>query len=415
MKSRIFTNSPLIARILVLFVVYSCKFAMPAYCFNESSARAVGMNFAYSAVGRGFESVGWNPACLWFSDGPIFSVQLAAVGMGFTGQGLTLQKYNDYTGNFLGEKEKEDILGRIDKADITKYLGAELRVFGIHYGPFAITNYVSTATSITIPKEIIDLILYGNRIDSTYYIDRLDGEGWVLSSHCFSLGKSFETGTNKEIGIGATLKYLRGYGYFSVDSSSGFLTTTEDFIDAEGKVALRYASGGGGYAVDIGVCTKIGKLTAGISIINLMGEILWVDKTMRVEYTYEIDSVNGENMSDEKAHVSDAYYEIDSFESEMPLLFRVGIAYSLDKILFGLDYVLISNNSKISCGIEWNVLNFLALRAGLGINDEYRFTSSFGIGLKIGVLNLDIGIAALNPALFMESEDLFFALALSIE
>ena len=76
-------------------------------------------------------------------------------------------------------------------------------------------------------------------------------------------------------------------------------------------------------------------------------------------------------------------------DERIPTYVKIGFAYTAsDKVLFlGETEKDLKNNPRVKAGVEYKMLKQLDLRGGIETNP---FISSFGIGLHIGNLNLDL-------------------------
>ncbi|MFA6597780.1 MAG: PorV/PorQ family protein [Ignavibacteriaceae bacterium] len=98
----------------------------------------------------------------------------------------------------------------------------------------------------------------------------------------------------------------------------------------------------------------------------------------------------------------DIQLERDQEKFQLPLTFRVGLAYNLSDMLkldkseysiqLAFDSVVPRDNvEEVDCGVEFKFMNSLALRGGyLSGKDEYKMTA--GIGFSQSIAGYDIGL-----------------------
>jgi hypothetical protein len=201
--------------------------------------------------------------------------------------------------------------------------------------------------------------------------------------------------------IGATYKYIRGLAYEDIVRIEGQATTTMSGFSGNGAVVARTATGGTGYAVDVGVALKLSdNYTAGISFANFLNSITWNNNTEEHYYTFQIDTVTIDNMDNDSIFVSDDYsQEIGDFNSKIPTTMRIGLANISGKLLWAIDWEQgfrlgagVSSKPRISIGGQYKLISFLPLRAGFSMGGGRSSTVSFGSGLDFSMFYLDAAV-----------------------
>ena len=211
------------------------------YGLNDTSPRARGMAQSYTALARGPDAVFWNPANLALSGGPGFSWDVLGLGVGLVAENnsFSVQTYNDnFTdGRFIEPSEKDALLADVKgtglKAnfDIDLFASALIPLngggvtfkmpWGIHS---AVVPGVAMGFEGEVPKDIFDLMLFGNDFNRSYDIAKWDGSGWVVGSLNWAGAKPWMPAQLdpylSEFTVGATLKILGGV-YGEVRRSSG--------------------------------------------------------------------------------------------------------------------------------------------------------------------------------------------------
>ncbi len=375
--------------------------------FGESDARAMGIARSYTAVARGIECVGWNPANLALEDGPHISFRLPAIGIRATSNFIDRSQYDRYNGSFLTEKDKNDIIEGISGNTVDFDAESEFKFLGFSYGPYAVLISAIAASNIDISKDVLDLLLFGNELNRVYsFSDTIFG-AWTAVSVSVSAAKSFNVPQFGRLSVGATAKYLRGLGWVDTPRSSGSIVTNEGDVDLEGDIITRRSSGGTGFAFDLGLSSSLaGGWTAGISLVNLVGRINW-DKDNE-EKRSEYIGVLTVGEESEQAE-SDTVVSIGSFRSRYPPFLRLGVARNFRKdLLVAADYhqgfgdVAGSLETlRASLGLEYMPIDWLKLRTGFAVGGFGGTSISAGMGIGYGGFEINIatgGVMALLPA-----------------
>ncbi|MBD3232860.1 MAG: hypothetical protein GF315_03970, partial [candidate division Zixibacteria bacterium] len=107
-KSQIKPLTALLAMMLALVLIPNL-----AHGYGESDARSLGMGGAYTAAARGYQSLQNNPANLGLRDNFKSSWEFFSLGAQLRNNAFSLNDYNQYTGAYLTDDDKEEILGKI--------------------------------------------------------------------------------------------------------------------------------------------------------------------------------------------------------------------------------------------------------------------------------------------------------------
>ncbi|MEE9554857.1 MAG: hypothetical protein V3W18_11215, partial [candidate division Zixibacteria bacterium] len=125
-----------IKSLIVAGFAFSVLLTGVAYGWGESNPKAIGMGGAYTALARDLEAPYWNPANLGLSDGKGFSINMFNVGVGLRNNSFSLADYNKYTGKFLTDSDKQDILNSIPSEGLALDALAEASAFNFSIGNF---------------------------------------------------------------------------------------------------------------------------------------------------------------------------------------------------------------------------------------------------------------------------------------
>ena len=259
--------------IIILFMAFL------SISFNQyyNNARMLSMNSAYTTIGRGYSSVGTNPAQLGYSKG--FSMNLFTFNFGFHNNLLSLKNYNNINGadldNPYSDKyfKKDNVLGLLNGNPLTIGFDTRIPLPGLNFswGQFAVSSNFRLFYEVGLPNALLDLFLFGNEIGKTYVVDDMFLDVIAVNEFGVSYGKKMD-----QFSIGATVKYLYGMLYWGFGASDTSYFTT-DFVafSGEGLYRAEQGIGGSGIGLDIGFLTDrlSNDWRFGLSIINMIGLI----------------------------------------------------------------------------------------------------------------------------------------------
>jgi len=389
-------------KLTILIFSLTSLIGQPLFAFELFSGRSVAMGGAYTQIGRGVESVFWNPANLGFSKGSEKSLMLFSVGVNAYNNSLNLKQYNQYNGKFLTSEDKQTILDLIPSKGFNLSMDADVLAFGISWGNFAFTVSGSGTSDLLFPKDPIHVLFFGNEINDTILLSDSHGEAFASVDIGFSYGKSVWKKDKKEILCGINARYMHGLVYQKVKQAQGEIFALETGVNGDGDFAVQSAEGGKGCGLDFGLALEYNdNWTFGLSFINLINQIKWGEKTEKRGYQVQIDSLLAENFDLDSLVIEDSYTEeIDPFTTRIPTLMHVGVAYQGKRLLWAFDVkhgfkegMGISRKLRASLGAEYEPLGWLDVRGGISIGGNEGVTVANGVGFNLGAYHLDLGIA----------------------
>ena len=243
----------------------------------------IALSGAYNTESHGYQSVGINPANLAFNQSTSFN--FFNMNLNLQNNFLTNERIRGLNGADL---ENIDANNYFPKEDILGYLGgANIKIGTMGNFPMPMLNFCSNNFSINsdmrfvsrfeFSPDIFDMILEGNEINREYdlSIEHNDIVVWELA-----YTKAFNI---DNIGIGFTVKYLKGLLYYSLEPiQNSYIQTSLTEISSQGRYLLRQNTHGQGFSIDLGIATKRTESgwKFGVSIINLFGSIKWNKETV---------------------------------------------------------------------------------------------------------------------------------------
>lgn len=229
-----------------------------------------------------------NPAQLAYPERPGFACRILGLDAEAGNNSFSIAQYNRYTGAFLGDSAKADILGSIPKSGLLLAGRAEAAGAEFGYGNFAASVRTTGSAEATLPRDAFDLALQGNELGRTYSAAGTAARAQVLMSA--GVGWATAIGRNFMVGLGA--HRLQGLFYADLtDASASFLTTEQAFASS-GRVAYRMASGGSGWAFDAGVAYVHDQWRFSLGCLDVSRGMLWTEGVKRGVYTFTLDTAN---------------------------------------------------------------------------------------------------------------------------
>ena len=368
----------------------------------QGSVRALAMGGAGTAAARGIEAVAWNPANLALARPAGFQVGLFSAAADFSNNSFSLKRYNEYTGATLSNTDKEILLGDIPDGGFSLNATASASALGVASGPFAISFQGRAGGSGTLDKDFFDLVLMGNEIDQDFRFDDTDGEAYAVGSVTLSAARPVLTSRTYRLSAGVNLRYLRGIYDFSDVTATGGLVTSLSGAEGSAEAGYRTATGGAGYAVDLGLALQAPRgWTFGLAVDNGLSSVTWDRGTERHVWSAAGDSLTATTDDfDAVTTDSDTSYAIGAYDTSLPRRLRLGASNRLGPVSFAVDLARDLGEragdvggTEIAAGVAWPALGWLEPRAGVALGGAGGERAAIGLGLKLGPWRWDIAVA----------------------
>ena len=241
-----------------------------------TSARAVAMGGAHMGLAKGVYAPLYNPGNIGLADFRQSGLELAGVGVEIRNNSFTLQDYNQYTGAVLTDNDKSVILGKIPDEGLQLSAVAEAGAVSLSLGPFVFAFRGYAATETDLSKDIIELLFNGNQLNDNISLNGMYSEAVAYASGGISYGRSVYKSGTRQLAVGGTIKYIKGFAYEKITRITGDVVTLSTGFEGEGSMVATTSTGGSGYGIDIGAALKFDdNYTAGITFENLFSNISW--------------------------------------------------------------------------------------------------------------------------------------------
>jgi len=373
------------------------------YASGWDDARSIAMAGSYTAVARGYDAIGFNPANLALPDDQGTAVQIFGVGSMVNNNAFSMGDYNKYNGAYLTEADKRDILAKIPDEGLRFRGNSAASMLSFSFGQLAVSTTAEASGSGEVSKDMVDLVFFGNRIGQTIDINGSDGEALAHVDLNIAYGRNIKTFEWGDLTAGINVKYIYGIACFDITDATASAVTSTDGINSDGSVTVRSAMGGSGFGMDLGTAATFrGDWIFSAGIRNLISTISWKTDAEETEYMYTVKSLTAENSDDDSTVISDEISrDLGSFSTSLAPQVNLGAAHELGAFLvsadlkFGLrDRAGVSTTPELSVGSECNYIHFLPVRAGIGLGGLNGASLGLGAGLRISAFSLDFAWAS---------------------
>lgn len=419
-KTKAIDKSRLIKLLIITVLISLIIFLGSSKIFAQgnSSARAVALGSAYTSLATGIDAARYNPANLGFESHQKNGLELAGVGANIHNNSFTLNDYNKYTGAYLTDADKTDILNKIPNEGLKLSLKAEASALGLSYGSMAFTSSGFAVAEANMNKDILNLILNGNTFADTINITGSYSEGYAYASFGLSFGKLLYKYGDRQFSVGSTIKYLKGFGIEKVVQLEGMAATYATGFAGQGSAIIHTATGGSGYAVDLGAALKINdKYTVGATIKNFFSSMTWNKDTEEHGYIFNFDTMTVSNMGADYITSNDYTVSIDDFKTTIPSYLNIGFAKTAGDVLWGLEWEQgfssktgVSSAPRFSGGVEWSPIKVIPLRTGYSTGGNKTSSFSIGSGFHFPVFYIDYAVVTGNSLSGGSSKAVNFAI-----
>jgi hypothetical protein len=383
--------------------------------------RALALSNAYTSIAFGFDAPLYNPATLGSPRNPNFSLRiLNGSVIPITPIGI-LGIYPTYNSSFsLSEIDsylysgrdlevgnaKQKILNSIPDKGFSMGLDAGIGLLELSFKNFALSLRAFSGTKNRIPKDVFDLILFGNKLGREYnYLENLEMETLSYGTLTLSYGRMVSFGETP-ICLGVGFRSIGGIFYGLVDEAMGSLDMRDStYFDAFGEIKFKEGIGGYGFGLDFGVLSELPNgWSFSLAVLNANRGMNWKIQALEGSLAFRAESLSVINViTEEIDSLVTGTVETDtlkSIRSALPSFLRIGVAGRLTpNILLVADIVngfsntpLSSTTPELCVGLEYSVIDFLSFRAGLALGGEEGFIISYGFGSNIWGLHLDVGV-----------------------
>ncbi len=439
-------NKLLIVLILAFLSFSISKAQFGSFGTIDAQSAAIGNSFGAS---ESVTAIGKNPAflvCPADSNSKVVFQIPNAMGKALNSS-MSFDDFNKYFNNprslNLSDKEKDNFFNAI-KGDPSLIYDFGATAFAISWTPspkigtfaFSTTDY--SAGNMTMPREFVDLALYGNKPNTTYSFSNMDFRFWYIRTYSLSYGRILkqwddEDSFIKNISGGLTLKLANGYAYSSLEEIDANLSTGENNVitgninylaktsfspdfgvkyefdedTPEGNAGYSMTPGGTGFGMDIGFAAKLKHgFQVGLAVTDI-GSIAWNERIAEYAGAGDIyaDDLFDENQREDLENAfNDSSYAGGSFSTSLPTALRLSILYELTnsveaipgKLHLAFEYDQGFNDMpgnstmpRIGFGAIWKTLPYVpVIGTGFTNSRDGSLRWTFGLGFSTSVIDI---------------------------
>lgn len=408
------------------------------------NAQMAGTDYSSASLVTGIDALGVNPSLITPPKGKVLSIAIAPFSLRAGTDFLSYDAYVRYfTGTmgsdrllhptYLTTADKQTLLAAFDGSDGTIVTDDQLRLiaFTANTGPISFGVDISDRllSSATVPKALVEFLLFGNTPGRTFDLQTTRIESSWIRDYGLTLAHRFDIDARRQrsIAIGASLKYLQGFAYFSVDRFNSVFTTDPDSFVISGTADLRsrYAGTewivdrdisqfslfpepvGSGFGMDIGVTLRLSESFACAATLTDFGWMTWNRNAREISASeqFTISNMASDRQLDEITdRLNGKEHAIASFSSALPSAVTLSGAFTIPS-LFGKgkpahltvalreglsDELGNSTVPRIAAGTELHLASYFALRLGASAGGLLPPSAACGISLRMHQLTLDL-------------------------
>ena len=420
-------------------------------------ARSVAMGSQFAVTSLGVYSSNSNPANLTYTKNNIEIATILPIPSfsGSTGSDfMSVSDFNYYfggirdengllVGRFLNAEGKNNFLSQFDSGNEIRTSGI-VNLFSIsvipdqNIGAFGFSINDIFGQKAGIPKDIVELTLFGNEIGREYNLDGFLFSSSYLREYDLSYARDFSNILEKvftNFTAGVTLKFIQGYAYSEIERAETRIVTNEDYsIHVVNDMKVNFAVSpdlgvnwdfddskrksnigafpspvGNGWGVSLGIAAQLEDTwTFGLSITDI-GAVNWNHETVSYTANGDVlitDITDSELLDSLTSAMEPTGAYSNGFTSNLPTVLRMGATLQLDKFLRGnfpgemilaFGYNQGFNNGVnnttfplLSIGFEWKPIEVIPIRSGIAIGGIDGIAWSFGFGIDARIVEFNL-------------------------
>lgn len=421
-------NETLNMKNLLYIICFPVLIAQTATGQQWFDARSLGMAGSNGAITEGVEHIGGNPATLAVPTDFGFELHLLSAHLMISNNSYSLKEYDRYftSGDSLSAADIDKLMGYIPESGLRADFLFGLKTFSFYARPFSLSLTGMGSGFLNLPKDPLQMPFYGNKDIKEYRLDDLDGEFWGAGAFNFSIGfPLIQLSTWLEenfdfFSAGISAKYLAGFQYAKINTSTGRLLTTDTNIVADGHLESIRSEGGSGLGIDVGFLANYQKQwTFSLSFNNLLGGINWNKNNELMLYEFQIDSFNFNTKDTLVSEETDTSYSTGDFHTPLPRSVTLAAAYEYwPNLIFtaawrqGLNSSLDNTTTPlVALGTEYSPVPVVPLRAGFAVGGKNGFAVGLGFGIDLKYWQLNFGYLNHNFRWFRSARSIELAVS----
>jgi hypothetical protein len=334
----------------------------------------------------GFGSLDPNPALVGFSGES--RVDFISLRASAGNNSFSIGEYSLYNGKFLTGADKARIMGSVPESGLDTRAHVSVGGGASWNRGIRLVGWLRAGQVSRMPRDVLDLALFGNEPGRTYDLNGASGEAMGLAG--MSIAYAGAVGfSGREVFLGAGLNLLKGLAYDGVVRAEGFIHTGEEGITSAGELVTRTSEGGTGYSLDIGLaCISYYDITISTYVLNVASAMHWTSGCVEETNRLIIDSASL-GSSDPDSLIEDFYERktLESFESSISPIAGIRLERDMGWALVSLGYsqglgpdAFTSGNPRVAASGTWASVRLVDLRADVAYEAGFGLEESVEVG-----------------------------------
>jgi hypothetical protein len=336
------------------------------------------------------------------------TVEALSFSAGVVNNAFSVNYWNDnFTkDHYLTESDKREILDRMSGDELRVHLNASTPLAGLTYRQMGASLSLESAATVSVPRELFELALYGNQLNRSYKMDEFDGEQYTILNAAVGFAYEFKQEWIPELYGGVTFHFYQGLALDKVENSSGELLVTDSLITGYTVMQRVHANRGDGVGFDLGGLAVLNdRWKAGISLRQIGARMAWsVDETQLVTWEADsagivVDSLDDNDYLERAFNSEDVTYSGGTAQSDIPMLINMDARYEASKIvtMMGSFMIRTASSAQGESGVELGVASeirpreWLPLYAGVSAGGTSGVRIGVGGGLRFKNYELSLG------------------------
>ncbi|HEC82983.1 MAG TPA: hypothetical protein ENI46_00685 [Firmicutes bacterium] len=309
--------------------------------------------------------------------------QLLWTEVDFGNGAFTLGDYALYNGAFLDEQTKRDLTSSVPSDGLSFFAHASTRASYEIGGKFSVGGRLRVGQYASLPKDVLDLILFGNEMERTYSLEDARGEASALAE--LSFGYRHRLSSVGGVTLGGSFKVIKGFGYGVISQAEGTLFSGEEGISGDGVLSVLSSRRGSGYGLDVWAEKIYSNMRMRLYIEDLYTVVTWRDCDEEINRIL-VDLDAGEVPSDSLVETVHEVRKVTVFEQRLKPRVELTLARAWDNWLVGVAYsqslgwsAFGSGRPHLEVSCMRDLTGWLSLEAELGWDGEAGPTQALGI------------------------------------
>jgi hypothetical protein len=371
------------------------------------AAGAAGFSMAgnFTAVARGYDAIGVNPANLALGEPKQFGISLFAVNVSNGVNPITFSDFKSHEGALIPTATRESWLQKIGSGRETGGMAGGVSLVALNVRSFGLQVGVVGAGEVNLNQDAAEALLFGNAGRTgeakSFNFSGSNASGSLFGVGAVSYGIPVRKNRDDQLTFGVTAKYVRGFA--AARAADHGSVTTPDAINVEFPViytdSTHVGNAGSGFGVDLGLAWAKSGTTYSVTARNVVNSFKWsTDAFTSRAGGFTFDGVNNGSDFDAAPYANAPAAMRSAFEAEKfkPEL-AAGVAHKFGKVLltadgsqrFG-DGIDLSPKMHAGVGAEFTPVSALALRGGVAAITD-GFQGAAGVGLRVGTFEMSVG------------------------